>query len=257
MNNVDRIKKKWANGEVCLGTSVCFSDAAITELFGEAGFDFVWIDCEHGALTLEHAANHVRAARGAGIAPFLRVPSGDPVVAKPWLELHPAAIIVPRINSAADAEQAVSSCRYPPRGIRGIGTTRGTRFTGMDMADYLGRVDDELMVIIQIEHIDAVNDIDNVLDVPGIDAVVVGPADLSGTMGLTGQSTHPDVAAAIDKIFEAAVGKGIPMGQSCFHSVEATKHWLSKGASWLSLDADFAMLFKSSRTMIEEVRGLV
>ena len=95
MNNADKIREKWSRGELCVGTVVQFMDPAVTELYGEAGFDFVWIDLEHSPMSLTDAVGHVRAARGVDIAAFIRVPSRDPVLVKPILELHPAAVIVP------------------------------------------------------------------------------------------------------------------------------------------------------------------
>ena len=163
MNNADKIKEKWSRGELCVGTVVQFMDPAVTELYGEAGFDFVWIDLEHSAMSVSDALGHVRAARGVDIAAFIRVPSRDPVLVKPILELHPAAVIVPRIESVADAEAAVKACRYPPAGVRGIGPARGVRFGGRDMVDYLDKAAEETMVILQIEHIDAVAEIDAIL----------------------------------------------------------------------------------------------
>ena len=163
MNNVERIKGKWARGKVCVGTAVTLTDSTVVELLGEAGFDFVWIDMEHSAMTIADASAHVRAARASGTAAWIRVPSDDPVVVKPILELHPAGIIVPRIDSAKRAEAAVRSCRYPPRGVRGFGPSRGVRYGLTCPSDYLAQVDEQMMVILQIEHIDAIKDIDNIV----------------------------------------------------------------------------------------------
>ena len=246
MNHVEKIKEKWARKELCIGACVAFTDAAVSELYGEAGYDFVWIDLEHSAMSLENALNHVRAARGAGAAAFIRVPSNDPVLIKPILELHPAGVIVPRIGSVEEAEQAVVSCRYPPRGVRGFGPARGTRFGAIGGVEYLDAVDDQIMVIPQIEHIDAVNDIEAILDVPGIDSIVLGPGDLSATMGLRGQGGHPDVVAAVRKVLQAAIDRGIPAGQSCGFDPESVRPWVDMGISWISCDGDWISLFKEA-----------
>ena len=254
MNHVEKIRAKWDRGELCLGTAVALTDAAVSELFGEAGYDFVWIDCEHSAMTPADALDHVRAARGAGAAAFIRVPSNDPVVMKPYLELHPAGIIVPRIANLADAEQAVSGCRYPPRGIRGFGPSRGVKFGQIRPPEYLAEVDRQLLVILQIEHIDAVNQIDAILGVPGVDSVVTGPSDLSGTMGLAGQPGHPDVVAALETVYRAAVGKGIPAGHSTGYDPEGIKHWLAMGLSWIAVDGDWITLYQHARRVADEVK---
>lgn len=256
MNHIEKIKAKWAGQQLCIGANISFTDAAVSELYGEAGYDFVWIDCEHSAMSKADALNHIRAARGAGAAAFLRIPSNDPVVAKPYLELHPAAIIIPRIESVADAEQAVSSCRYPPRGVRGFGPSRGVKFGGISRADYLGEIDNRIMVILQIEHIDAVNNIEKILEVPGIDSVVTGPVDLSASMGLHGQGDHPDVSAAVRAVYEAAIAKGIPAGHSVGFDQEELKRWLSMGLSWIMAGADWATLAEIARSNSAFIREI-
>ena len=253
MNNVERIKEKWERKELCIGTNVAFTDAAVSELFGEAGYDFVWIDLEHSAMSVDQALNHVRAARGAGVAAFIRVPSNDPVIVKPILELHPAGVIVPRIASVADAEQAVVSCRYPPRGVRGFGPSRGSRFGDISGPDYLDAVDDQIMVIPQIEHIDAVDDIEAILDVPGIDSVVTGPGDLSATMGLRGQGGHPDVIEAVRRVLQAAIDRGIPAGHSAGWDPGAVRSFIDMGISWISVDGDWITLFKHAKRVAGEL----
>ena len=251
MNQLEKIRDKWARGEVCIGTNVTLSDSTVVELLGEVGFDIVWIDMEHSAMTLDHCLNHVRTCRGVGVAPFIRVPSNDPVVVKPFLEMHPAGIIMPRISNVADAEQAVRSCRYPPRGVRGFGPIRGVRFSARSTEDYLANVDAEILVILQIEHIDAVNQIEEILRIPGVDSIVPGPMDLSGTMGLLGQPGHPDVVAAIQRMLDAARAAGVPMGQSIGPDPEALRHWIDGGVSWLCSGGDWHLLYPAARELHE------
>ena len=175
---------------------------------------------------------------------------------KPYLELHPAAMIIPRIASVEDAEQAVTSCRYPPRGVRGFGPSRGIRFGAMPADEYLATVDEEIMVILQIEHIDAVNNIDEILAVPGIDSVVTGPMDLSGSMGLSGQGDHPDVVAAIKTVYDAAIARGIPTGHSQGFDEEALRDWLSMDIAWIQAGADCQILAECARRNITRIREI-
>ena len=254
MNNLEKIKSKWARGEWCLATVSNFTDAAVSELFGMAGYDIVWIDMEHSAMSTADALNHVRAASGAGAAPFVRVPSLDPVVVKPILELHPAGIIVPRIASPEDAERAVSSCRYPPRGVRGYGPQRGLRFGGISPPEYMQSADQQMMVILIIEDINGVNEIEAILEVPGIDSIMTGPGDLSATMGLRGQPGHPDVVAASEKVGRAAVKKGIPFGQPVGDDPKALGPWVELGVSWFLVDCDYITLFKNAARVAKELR---
>ncbi len=256
MNHTTCIREKWSKGQLCVGTQITLAEATVSELYGEAGFDFVWIDMEHSAMTIVDAAAHVRAARASGTAAWIRVPSDDPVVVKPILELHPSAVIVPRIDSVERAESAVRSCRYPPRGIRGYGPTRGVRYGLLPFEDYLAQVDEEMMVIIQIEHIEAIKDIDNVVSVPGVDSITVGPFDLSLSMNLPGQFSHPDVIGAIETIFRAGIKKNIPVGNSMGFDPVMVKKWIDLGLSWLSCGDDWEILMENSKKMLDEIREI-
>lgn len=251
VNQIEIIRDKWARREICIGTNVALADSTVIELFGEVGFDIVWIDMEHSSMSLDDALNHVRTCRGVGMAPFIRVPSNDPVVVKPFLEMHPAGIIMPRISSVEDAEQAVQSCRYPPRGVRGFGPIRGVRFSAREIEDYLVKVNSEIMVILQIEHINAVNQINEILEIPGIDSIVPGPMDLSGTMGLLGNPGHPDVVSAIQKMLDAAQDRNIPMGQSIGPKPEDLRYWIERGISWICSSGDWHLLYPAAKKLRE------
>ena len=256
MNHTPRIREKWSKGQLCVGTAASLADAAVSELYGEAGFDFVWIDMEHSAMTIVDAAAHVRAAQASGAASWIRVPSNDPVVVKPILELHPTGVIVPRIDSIERAESAVRSCRYPPRGVRGFGPSRGVRYGLISHADYLAQVDDQMMVILQIEHIDAIKDIDSIVSVPGIDSITVGPADLSLSMNLPGQTGHPDVTAAIETIFRAGIKRNIPVGHSTGYDPASAKKWIDLGLSWISCNGDWEFLMNGAKNMLDALREI-
>ncbi len=256
MNQIEKIRDQWKRGELSLGTAVALTDAAVSELFGEAGYDFVWIDCEHSAISLSQALDHIRAARGAGAAAFVRVPSNDPVVMKPYLELHPAAVIVPRIESLQDAERAVASFHYPPRGSRGFGPARGVRFGAVAPPQYLAEIDRNMMLVLQIEHIRAVEQIDAILELPGLDSIVAGPGDLSASMGLGGQAGHPEVTAACEKIYRAAIRKGIPVGHSTGYDPQGIRRWLNLGLSWIAVDGDWITLYRHASEVARRIREI-
>lgn len=125
INNVEKFKNKIERNELCVGASITFNDPAISELIGDAGYDFIWIDMEHCPIDTANALSHVMAVRGTDAAPFIRVTSGDSNVIKPILELHPAAIIVPQVQGVDDVANAVAACKYPPHG--GAWIWRSTR----------------------------------------------------------------------------------------------------------------------------------
>lgn len=256
MNSAETLRSKWARGQVVVSTAVDFADPAVTELMGEAGVDLVFIDLEHGVLSLHQALAHVMVARGQDLPIVIRVPSYDPVVIKPVLELHPAAIVVPRVTSAEEAATAIAGCKYPPKGTRGYGPMRGTRYGAMTQQEFLKVADDQTMVWIQIEDINAVKNLDAILDTPGIDSIMIGPNDLSGTMGMMGRTTEPEVIQAIGTIIEKCKARGIPIGIGSGFDPQKVQSWIEKGLSWMSLNGDWSNLFTATKSMVDQVRQI-
>ena len=119
INNLEKFKAKMASGRMCVGTVITLSDPAVSELAGDAGMDFTWIDAEHAPHTIESVMGHIMALRGTGCAPLVRVAWNDPVILKPVLDLAPAGVIIPMVCTADEAKHAVAACKYPPAGIRG------------------------------------------------------------------------------------------------------------------------------------------
>jgi len=253
INNIDRFKAKIARGELCVGTSITFTDPAISELVGDAGYDFTWIDMEHCPIDISTALNHVMAVRGTGAAPFVRVPAGDPIIIKPVLELHPAAIIAPQVQTVADVERVVAACKYPPVGIRGFGPRRGRGFGGQPYPEYLTDADEQIMVIVQIEHIDAVNALDEILAVEGLDGLCVGFNDLAGSMGLSGKVTDPKVIEVTEEVIRKTRQTDKTIGISMGYDCEAVTHWLGLGLQWISLGGDFNLLYAKLKGMLDDV----
>jgi 2-keto-3-deoxy-L-rhamnonate aldolase RhmA len=256
LNNLEKFKAKIANKQICLGTCISLSDSVVCELFADAGYDFLWIDAEHGPLDVRTVLSHVMAVRGTDCAPFVRVPWNDPVLIKPILEFEPAGIIVPFIRNADEAKRAVAACKYPPKGIRGFGPRRGVKFGGVDTLTYLKDADQRTMVIIQIEHIDAVNNIDAILAVDGIDAVALGPNDLSGSIGLLGQTEHPEVVKMIDLVIRKVRQANLPMGVATGYNPQKVRQWVEKGIQWMALNNDTSNLFIQAKMIHDDVRSI-
>jgi len=255
MNNVDRIRRKLSERELFLGMAVTFADPLVSEVVIQAGYDFVFIDMEHGSLTLQSALGHLIALRGSDTAAFIRVPSADPVQIKPIIELHPAGIIVPMVCTAEDAATAVAACKYPPKGVRGFAPRRGVGFGAVSTAEYLKDADEQTLVIVQIEQIKAVENLDAILATPGIDTLMIGPYDLSGSMGILGQITDPKVVAVIEQVVARAVEVGMPVGfAGC--PQDAMADWFEKGVSWFSLNGDFGLLYASAKASLDEARSI-
>ena len=256
MNSVETIRQKWQRGQVVFGTSVMFADPAVIELVCQAGIDFIFIDLEHGALSLHQAMTHVMVAQGADVPVFIRVASHDPVVIKPVLDIHPAGIIIPRITNAQEVATAIAGCKYPPKGNRGYGPLRGVRYGDIDQEEYLKHADRETLIIVQIEDIQAVNDLDAILATPGLDSIMIGPNDLSGSLNLLGQMSHPDVVQAMDTVIEKCHAAEVPVGIARGFDPKFVRTLMEKGLSWMSLSGDWGSLFKAMRTLVDEFREI-
>ena len=254
VNNIEKIRQRLASGQIAIGTGVTFSDPAISELIAEAGYDFSWIDMEHSSFDLHCVLQHIMAHRGTNTAPFVRVSQNDVNVIKPVLDLAPAGIIVPQVNSGDEAEAVVRACRYPPVGVRGYGPRRGQRFGALSQPEYLQQFADDPIIAIQIEHIDAVNNIDDILAVPGIDILCLGLNDLSGSMGKLGQIDDPEMGAAIDLVARKVGASDRVLGISTFYSAETCARWMQLGVKWINLNGDWGNLFQASQQVLDAAR---
>ena len=248
INNLEKFKSTIASGKTAIGAVVTLTDLAVSECAGDCGLDFIWIDAEHGPLTLDSIKGHVTACRGTGCAPFVRVCDNDPGVLKPVLDLAPAGVIIPMVNSAEQAEAAVAACRYPPRGIRGCGVRRAIRYGKDNLFEYLKKSETEPLVIVQIEHVDAVKNLDSILKVPGLDCICVGPCDLSGSMGKLCQTDDAEVNQVIDEICRKTKAAGKLLGTAS----APLAPWLARKVDWIALGSDWGFMAQGFRALREK-----
>lgn len=199
-----------AQGKPAAGLILNCHAPALVEIAGYAGFDFVMIDCEHGPLEPAEVESMVRAAELAGIAPLVRVPSGEPHVALRVLDVGAAGVIVPRIESAATARRAIDSVFYPPVGQRGAApSTRAAGYgVGMKFEDYLDAANRDLLVLPIIETPAGIAAVDEILALPEIKAIVVGPTDLAVAMGHGRDRNAAEVVAAVRHVAERTRAHG-------------------------------------------------
>jgi len=220
-------KRRLNAGEFIQGGHVFLPNPAMAEAMACFGYEYLWIDGEHGAFDKSDILAHITAVNGAGAGVFVRVTANDPTIIKPILEMGPNGIVAPMVNSAEEAAAFISACTYPPKGTRGFGPRRASRYGTINNKDYLENIDNDLVKIVQIEHRQAVENIDSILEVPGIDSVVVGPFDLSGSLGILGQVLHPDMQAACKRIVERCKARKIPIGPSLgMGNLEFLSFWL-------------------------------
>lgn len=255
-NNLSKVKQKINKKQLAVGTHVVLSEPIISEILCSCGFDIIWLDWEHGAMDRKDINLHIMAVLSKGGAPFVRVPWNDPVLIKPILEMGPASIIVPFIKTVEDAKLAVASCKYPPRGIRGFGPCRCMDYGGMSVEDYLEKSKDEPWVILQIEHIEAVNNLKEIIKIEGIDTIVVGPNDLAASVGLLGKTRHKDVTKLMDRIAEICNEANFPFGISMGANMEDIVDWLNRKASWIVLEKDVSFLYQGGKNILNLIKDL-
>ncbi|OGV63093.1 MAG: hypothetical protein A2283_14970 [Lentisphaerae bacterium RIFOXYA12_FULL_48_11] len=212
-NTKEKLKKK----ELALGTWLMIGNPAVAEIIAHEGFDFISVDMEHTSINVDTFYKLALAAKGSGCDLLARLPSCDLVLAKQVLDMGAAGIIVPSVNTPAEAAQSVAIAKYPPEGVRGAALCRATGY-GSNFPDYYANHNREVIVVVMLEHIIAAKNADAILATPGIDAALIGPYDLSASMGLPGQLYHPDVLAAQQQILDACKRQNVVAG---IHLVQA------------------------------------
>jgi len=253
MESANKFRDKLRQGRVCLGAVVTFTDPTVTEALSRI-LDFVWIDMEHAPLSLETVQAHLIAATGSDAAPLVRVPWNDPVLIKPVLDIGAAGVIVPLVRTADDVRSAVAACRYPPEGIRGFGPRRPSHYGQLGGPEFCQAENASIITIAQVEHVDAVANIDDILAVKGLTGIVIGPNDLAGSLGHTGNTRHPDVLRAMETVLAKARRAGVPGGVAVGGEAEVFLGWIDKGAQWLTVGADFQLLLRSVSQLAGQVR---
>jgi 2-keto-3-deoxy-L-rhamnonate aldolase RhmA len=254
MENAKKFRNKIRNGQVCLGTGITFTDPTATEALCST-LDFVWIDMEHTALSLESVQGHIMATKGSDTAPFVRVRWNDPVLIKPVLDMGAAGVIVPMVRTAEEARHAVGACLYPPDGIRGFGPRRPSDYGRNFGPEFCKAANEAIIIIAQIEHIDAIRNIDEILAVPGLTGIFFGPYDLSGSMGHMAEPGHPQVVEAMETVVAKARKTGLFVGMGA-GDARGAKDWLDKGVQWLILGVDYALLVRVATELANQVRSL-
>jgi 2-dehydro-3-deoxyglucarate aldolase len=251
-----KLKDKLNSGKVSIGSWMSMAHPSIAEILAMAGYDWVVIETEHTAIDVSEVLRLIIAIEQRGSIPLVRLAWNDPIQAKAVLDSGAAGIIVPMVNTKADAELAVKMTKYPPMGFRGVGLARAQGY-GVDFDEYVNCANADTLLLLQIEHIDAVNNIEEILSVPGIDGTYIGPYDLSMSLGIPGQLNHPDVINAKNKVLEATLKKGLVAGIHCVHSDTAyndSKLAIEQGYRFIAIGTDILFLGNSARSVYTEIQ---
>lgn len=257
MNRVSIVKNKLEKRELCFGTHCSVADLDFYEMCGLLGYDYVWIDNEHAGMTQPMIKNAIIAANAGGSCAFVRVPDHEAAHIKPVLECGPDGIVFPMVNTAEEAEKCVAICTYPPGGIRGFGPLRSMDYGTKDLQSYISSVDDSFLRLIQCEHIESVENLDEILEVPGVNGVICGPMDLSASIGKIGEFHDPEMRRLMQAIIDKCKAHGKPFGLSVGGmQKEFIAFWLEQGACFLSVGDPQDYFRDMSYKMREEIRVL-
>ena len=252
---MSELKAKLKNGGLVIGTMISeIRNPNLVYMLAQCGFDFFIIDNEHGAYSPETISNMIAAARGAGISVVVRIPEiRREAIMKP-LDSGAAGLLVPMVNTADQAKEIMTYAKYPPMGERGVALSRAHSSYGRpNAAEYLDQANQTTFIAVQAESPQAIENLDSIASTPGVDAIFVGPADLSVGMGIPGQITHPREVEAIEKVIAIChkydVVPGIHMSKR-----ETLKNWIRRGMRFVTFSSDVDLLARAAQESLAHLR---
>ena len=248
----NRMKQKLLSGQPAFGVSIMFPSPHVVDIVGRLGFDWVLIDCEHGSISLESVELMVMAAEAAGVTPIARPPVNSFESIGQLMDRGVMGVQVPHVNTAAQARSAVEAVKYHPIGERGLaaGVRSASYGYGMSMAEYAERSNNETLVCVQLEESEAVENVDEIALVEGVDVLFVGPSDLSQSLGYPGRPDAPVVRDAMDGMFSSIVAAGKVSGSA--GNSQATRRYMNQGVTYLYTHLT-TLLSSAAGAFLEEV----
>jgi 2-dehydro-3-deoxyglucarate aldolase len=251
----NKLKSKLLNNDITIGSWLTISSQELIEIFAQANFEWLTIDLEHASISIESVINLIGHIQGNGMQALVRVSKNEEVVIKRVLDAGADGVIVPMIKTKQDAEKAVSFVKYPPEGKRGVGLNRAQNY-GPGFNKYKEWVEKDVVIIAQIEHIDSVNNLEDIFSVKGIDGIIVGPYDLSASMGFPGDYNRKDVKEALLKIENISNALNKPLG---YHVIESEyKEVLLKiksGYKFIAFSMDFLFFGNIIRNQMKNLKS--
>lgn len=247
----NRLKLDLAAGKVCLGATITMNSPVVAELLSRVGFDWLWFEMEHTSLTEESVNTMLAVTNGADVSTVVRVPWNDKTLIKRMVDAGPDGILIPQINNREEAEYAVRAMKYPPLGERGAGLARAQAY-GLAMGEYYQSANSEVMTLLMIEHIQGVENIEEILKVPGVDSIMIGALDLSGSMNLLGQTSHPAVEGAIQKVLAACKQAHVSCGLMALDPDQANRR-IQEGFTNIIVAIDVLTLISATKAALGKV----
>lgn len=252
--NVKRFREKLSSGRLCIGTGITFSDPAVTEALSPS-VDFVWIDLEHNSIGTDSMLAHLIAARAGGAAALVRVPGSETSWIKRVLDSGAEGLIVPQVRSCDEVKQVVADSRYAPMGQRGYGPRRPSNYGRSAGGDYLREANETVFVVVQVENAAALSELDEIVGVSGLDSIVIGPYDLSASLGHPGEINHPKVADAVKRIIDRSREAGLFVGMGMLADPDYACRAAEMGVQWVQCGGDYSFLVDSVSRFVTDVRA--
>jgi len=244
-------KQRLVDGDLLIGTIISLPALEVAEIMSMAGFDWLFVDMEHTALDFQKTQQILQTVDSRTPC-VVRVPALQEAWFKKCLDMGAAGIMAPQVNSAKQAAEVIRACKYPPLGGRSVGIARAHAY-GMAFENYISVANNDTAIILQIEHIDAVKEIEAIAKVPGIDALFIGPYDLSASMGKTGRVEDAEVKEAISRVEEVALASGIPLGIFGTRP-EAVKGFVASGFRLIAVGLDAMLLVEAGQGIVKSLR---
>lgn len=250
----NRVREILSRGDIALGTMITeVRNPSIAKMMADVGFDFAFVDMEHGSFSLETVADLMLVARLSGLTPLVRVPDAEYHLIARVLDAGAQGVMTPRVETRAQVEKIVASVKFPPLGVRGVSTSRGHNdFLSAPMRPFTEHLNRENLVIIQIERAAAVEDIDGLLSVPGVDVALIGPNDLAMSLGAS-RTDDPAVVAGIEQVIASAARHGVT---SAIHirDMAQLKHWMGRGMRMITCSTEIDFMLGAAKAALEELR---
>lgn len=251
-----KLKNKLRSKQLTIGSWMSLGNTSVAEIMAKAGFDWLVIDMEHSAISAYQCQELVRVVDLCGTAPFVRVGANDPLLIKRAMDAGAHGVIVPMVNTQEDAERAVSTVKYPPRGTRGVGLSRAQGY-GASFNDYRKWLEEESIVIVQIENIQAVKNLRQIFSVDGVDAFIIGPYDLSGSLGIPGDFEDRKMQEAIKEVKRIAAETSMPAGYHVISPLtEAVQEKIKEGYTFIAYSVDFLLIGETCRNGLLKIQNL-
>lgn len=249
-----RPKKSELLSRCSFGSWITIPHASVAELLVRAGFDWLTVDLEHSATTLESAAELIRTIDLAGVTPLVRVGNHDSNVIKRVMDAGAHGIIASTVNTPEQATAIVAAVKYPPVGARGVGLSRAQGYAD-EFEEHYRWLNEESIVFVQIEHIEAVRNIDAILGVPGVDGFFIGPYDLSASLGIPGNFNHPKMLEALSTVREAKERAGVVAGVHVVQPIAAdVRNRVEEGYRFIAFGIDYLFMLNHARSGLVEIR---